>query len=138
VAAFFLKYFRQFFIKPLSDHHEHLDCNIISIVDESSRKFLRTDGSQNNKRVEVARIFSAIFLHRYFPCHFILAASSSNFLLQYVSQTQENEEQNYKQPLYAMCHCVYRIIIPEHEPFFDPLRNALRSFQCNDDTVKIS
>jgi hypothetical protein len=53
-AIFFSDDCRQFVIKHLSDHHEHLYCNIVSILDASSKKFLRTDVFQNNKPVEVA------------------------------------------------------------------------------------
>ena len=37
-----------------------------------------------------------------------------------------------------MCHYVYRKIIPEHEPFFDILKNSLRSYQVNDVTGRMS
>jgi hypothetical protein len=49
----------------VTDQREHFKGNIISILDASSRKLLRTDGLQNKKRVELARIqqfyYAALF-----------------------------------------------------------------------------
>ena len=62
----------------------------------------------------------------------------SNFLLQRKSNRgKKTKNKITNRPVDEMCCYVYRVIIPEHEPFFDLLRNAPRSYQCNDDTAKM-